>query len=64
MKKIILLALILVLAATFTAAVFQTPAAGTSQAPAASGITVPPAYAGLPKGNPPKNIAPRVGWNT
>jgi hypothetical protein len=64
MKKIILLALILVIAATFTAAAFQAHAAGTPHATTASGVSTQPAYADLLKVAPPSVAPLRVGWNT
>jgi hypothetical protein len=64
MKKLLLVTMILVLAATIAFAAIQAPAASTPQAPAASGVTTPPAYADLLKTTPPSVSPLRVGWNT
>ena len=64
MKKLLLVTMFLVIAASFAFAALQAPAASTTQAPAASGVTVPPAYADLFRTTPPLFSPMRVGWNT
>jgi F0F1-type ATP synthase assembly protein I len=64
MKKLLLITMILVIAASFAFAAIHAPAVGTPQIPAASGVTVPPAYADLLRTAPPLFSPLRVGWNT